>query len=216
MTALPHVAPITEPSERTSEARTRRQTIELLARSFQHQPHFVDLFPDPGVRARALPHVFAALYRDALAHGRIDVATRDGELVGVAAWYPPRTYPLSARRQLAALPDIARLAVAAVGSLRRVLQFQASAARLHPEQPYSYLAAVGVDPAAQGAGVGRRLLESGLAQADAAGDDCYLETHTPALVAWYQKLGFEVRHGEVAFTPGGPPNWTMRRPAGRP
>lgn len=59
-------------------------------------------------------------------------------------------------------------------------------------------------------------LESGLVHADAAGDTCYLETHTPALVAWYQKLGFEVRHGEVAFTPGGPPHWTMQRPARRP
>lgn len=216
MAALSHVAPITELSERPSKARARREAVELLARSFHHQPHFIDLFPDPGVRSRALPHVFVALYRDALAHGRIDVATRDGELLGVAVWYPPGTYPLSAYRQLAALPGIARLAVAAVGSLRRVLQFQASAARLHPEQPYCYLAAVGVDPAAQGAGIGRRLLESGLARADAAGDDCYLETHTPALVTWYQTLGFEVRHGGVAFTPGGPPNWTMRRPAGRP
>lgn len=216
MTAPAHVAPITEPSEGTSKPRARRQAVELLARSFQHQPHFIDLFPDPDARERALPHVFAALYRDALTHGRIDAATKDGELVGVAVWYPPRKYPLSARRQLAALPDIARLAVTAVGSLRRVLQFQASAARLHPEQPYAYLAAVGVDPSAQGAGVGRRLLESGLARADAAGDGCYLETHTPALVAWYQQLGFEVRHGEVAFTSGGPPNWTMQRPAGRP
>lgn len=216
MTTVIDIAPLTARSEPAATVATRRQVARLLARSFQYQPHFVDLFPDPRVRAHALPHVFAALCRDALGHARIDLATHDGELAGVAVWYPPWSYPLTASRQLAALPAITRLALAAPRSLRRVMRFQSTAARLHPDQPYSYLAAVGVDPTAQGAGIGTRLLESGLAQADTAGHACYLETHTPRLVAWYHDLGFTVRHDEVAFTPDGPPNWTMLRPGTQP
>lgn len=216
MTSSLHVTSITDPPGSAATPWTRGQAADLLARSFQHQPHFVDLFPNPRVRARALPHVFAALCRDARQHGRVHVATRDGHLAGIVVWYPPWTYPLSPGRQMASLPDIARMALAASRSVARVMRFQSAAADLHPDQPYWYLAAIGVDPDAQGAGIGTRLLEPGLAEADAAGRDCYLETHTPRLVAWYQRLGFATRHGEVAFTPGGPPNWTMLRRAGQP
>jgi GNAT superfamily N-acetyltransferase len=214
-----HIAPLTEQSEQATPSgphHTREQVVELLARSFYRQPHFVDLFPDPQVRARALPAVFAALCRDARRHGRIDLATCDGELAGVAVWYPPWSYPLSTSRKLLALPDIVRLALAARRRLPRVLQFQSTAATLHPDPPYWYLAAVGVDPTMQGAEVGTQLLESGLAEADATGHACYLETHPPRLVSWYQRLGFGIRHGEVAFAPGGPPNWTMLRTGSSP
>jgi hypothetical protein len=74
----------------------------------------------------------------------------------------------------------------------------------------SHLTWVGMlQAAAQGLGMGTRLLEPVLSLADAAGQPCYLETQTERNVAWYRKLGFEVRDSEVSFTPGGPPNWTM-------
>ena len=77
---------------------------------------------------------------------------------------------------------------------------------MHPGQPYWYLEVVGVDPAAQGRGVGTRLLEPVLAQAEEVGQLCYLETMTERNVGWYRSLGFEVREVEVRFVPGGPPN----------
>lgn len=209
------VVSITWPSDLHPRIGGGEQATDLLARSFHDQPHFVDLFPDPAVRTRALPHVFAALLTDARRHGRVAVATREDLLVGVAVWYPPWAYPLTPRRQLAALPAIARLAAAAPRRLRRVMQFQSTAAALHPDQPYWYLAAVGVDPAHQSAGVGTRLLRCGLDQVDATGQASYLETHTPRLVAWYQELGFRTR-SEAPFTPKGPPNWTMLRPPAAP
>jgi len=61
-----------------------------------------------------------------------------------------------------------------------------------------------------------RLLEPVLARADEAGQPCYLETMTERNVAWYLRLGFEVRSAGISFAPGGPPNWTMlRRPRPR-
>jgi ribosomal protein S18 acetylase RimI-like enzyme len=188
------------------------EAADVLVRSFRDNPNFVHLFPDDGARIRALRHIQRACLRDALDNGRVYAAEQDGALVGIAAWLPPGAFPLSARRQLRAAPDMIRVLAAAPLSLPRLIRFTAGAAKLHPERPYWYLEAVGVDPSTRGMGVGTRLLEPILARADEAGLPCYLETMTERNVAWYRKLGFEVvRSG--AFAPGAPPNWTMlRRP----
>ena len=193
------------PGDRLAEAAS------VLARSFHDNPNFVHLFPDERARARALPHLQQTCLRDTLGFGHVYAATLRGELVGVAAWLPPGAFPLSPRRQLRALPGTVRMLAASPVSIPRLLRFMAGVTRLHPAQPYWYLEVVGVEPAARGLGVGTRLLEPILARADEAGQPCYLETMTERNVAWYGKLGFEVREAGVSFTPGGPPNWTMLR-----
>jgi GNAT superfamily N-acetyltransferase len=47
-----------------------------------------------------------------------------------------------------------------------------------------------VAPSAQGRGIGKRLIEPTLAEADDAGVDCYLETFDRRNPAFYQRLGF--------------------------
>lgn len=185
----------------------------VLARSFRDDPNFAYLFPEEEVRARVLPRVFAVGVRDALDFGHVYAASRDGELVGLAAWLPPDAFPLSPWRQLRAAPDMVRILAAAPRATFRLLRFTAGVARVQPSQLYWYLEVVGVEPRAQGLGIGTRLLEPVLALADEAGQPCYLETDGERNVAWYGALGFEVRSAGVSFAPGGPPNWTMlRRP----
>lgn len=193
------------PGDRLAEA------AGVLARSFHDSPNFVHLFPDARARTRALPRLQQACLRDALDFGHVYAATLRSEVVGVAAWLPPGAFPLSLRRQLRVLPDTVRILAASPRSIPRLLRFMAGVRRLHPAQPYWYLEVVGVDPAAQGLGVGTRLLEPILVRADEAGQRCYLETMTERNVAWYGKLGFEVSKAGVSFAPGGPPNWTMLR-----
>jgi GNAT superfamily N-acetyltransferase len=53
-----------------------------------------------------------------------------------------------------------------------------------------YLSIVAVDPAAQGQGLGRILLEPTIAEADRAGVTCYLETFSQRNLSFYQRLGF--------------------------
>jgi GNAT superfamily N-acetyltransferase len=53
-----------------------------------------------------------------------------------------------------------------------------------------YLSIIAVAPKAQGRGIGRRLLEPTLAEADAAGVDCYLETFTLRNLKFYERMGF--------------------------
>jgi ribosomal protein S18 acetylase RimI-like enzyme len=199
------------PRERLDEA------AGLLARSFNSNLNFVNLFPNEGARSRALPRLFAAGLRDAVSFGHVYAAMRGvegatrGELAGVAVWLPPGAFPLSAARQLRALPGMAGVLAAAPRSARRLLGYTAGIARLHPAQPYWYLEVVGVDSAARGLGVGTRLLKPVLALADETEQRCYLETMTERNVGWYKGLGFEVREAGVRFVTGGPPNWTMIR-----
>ncbi len=187
----------------------------VLARAFQDNPNFVDLFPDAKARSRALPRLQRACLRDALGFGRVHAATLGGEIVGVAAWLPPGTFPLSPRRQLRVMSDMVRMLAAAPRSVPRLVRFMKGVVGLHPEGPYWYLEVVGVDPGARGLGIGTRLLGPGLSTADEEGLPCYLETMTERNVAWYRSLGFDVDRAGVSFAPRGPPNWTMLRPSRR-
>ncbi len=191
--------------DQVSEAST------LLTSSFHADPNFVDLFPDEDVRRRVLPHVFATGLRDALSFGSVYAASSGRGLCGVAAWLPPGKSTLSLRRQLRSLPGLARMLTTAPHSVRRLVSFQAGAARFRPTQPYWYLQMIGVDPTSQGSGIGTRLLEPILGHTEETQQRCYLETNTKRNVAWYEKLGFRVINPSVSFTPGGPPNWTMLR-----
>ena len=58
--------------------------------------------------------------------------------------------------------------------------------------PHWYVAAIGVDPAQQGAGLGSRLMRAGMAWADRENAAIYLETEAEANVGFYEHLGFEV------------------------
>ncbi|MEP7244550.1 MAG: GNAT family N-acetyltransferase [Gammaproteobacteria bacterium] len=56
---------------------------------------------------------------------------------------------------------------------------------------------VGVAPSAQGQGIGRRLLDPTLIEADAAGVDRYLETFGTRSLRFYQQLGFSASGSHV-------------------
>lgn len=78
-----------------------------------------------------------------------------------------------------------------------------------PAEPIAHLDAVGVEPAAQGRGIGSALIEFGLDRARGSGDSVFLETGSPRNVPLYERHGFEVV--EDADAPdGGPHIWFMR------
>lgn len=187
--------------------------VTVLAASFADEPNFLDLFPDPRVRARALPRLFAALCRDAADHGRIDAAWHRHRLVGVSVWLAPGAFPLDGRRQVRLAPTMARLLLAAPRSAPRLARCNRAVSALHPPQPYAYLAAIGIDPSHQRQGLGDQLLTTGLAAADTDGVPCYLEAQRSTTVGWYQRHGFEVQV-ETTLLPGGSTNWTMLRRVG--
>ena len=82
----------------------------------------------------------------------------------------------------------------------------------HPSFEHWYLPLVGVDPIAQGRGLGTALMQHVLADLDRAGLTAYLEATSPRNRALYERHGFEeigvIQHGES------PPMWPMVRQPG--
>lgn len=74
----------------------------------------------------------------------------------------------------------------------RIVNFMKAKAASVVEGTGWYLSIVAVDPAAQGQGLGRKLLEPTIAEADRVFATCYLETFTPRNPSFYERLGFAV------------------------
>ena len=73
-----------------------------------------------------------------------------------------------------------------------------------------YLSILGINPDLQGSGLGRKLLDKALNDADKANKACFLETFTPKNMSFYAKLGFIAV--QQAYEPtAGKHYWIMRR-----
>jgi GNAT superfamily N-acetyltransferase len=99
--------------------------------------------------------------------------------------------------------------------LPRVLRGLGQVEARHPSGRHLYLAVLGVDPAAQGTGVGSRLIRPGLELCDREGLPAYLETGRERNLAFYGRHGFRVL--DELKLPSGPPVWFLwREPTGGP
>jgi GNAT superfamily N-acetyltransferase len=72
----------------------------------------------------------------------------------------------------------------------RIVNFMSTKAAGVVDDDAWYLSIVAVDPAAHGRGLGRKLLEPTLAEADRVSATCYLETFSPRSLSFYERLGF--------------------------
>jgi GNAT superfamily N-acetyltransferase len=185
----------------------RQAVVALLARAFDAGPALRRFIPVRKGRPDKLSTYFDVLLtREVLPNGEVQVAQRDGKIVGATFWRRPGAWQTPKARQLLDLPfwlsvfgrDLAR--VAAGGQ---------AITSAHPKTLHWYLAAIGVDPPAQGTGVGSALLKTMLVRCDAERMPAYLETSYPENVPFYERRGFRVR-GEQRL-PDGPPVWLMWR-----
>ena len=79
-----------------------------------------------------------------------------------------------------------------------------------PGEPHWLLDQLGVEPAAQGRGIGAAMIRHAITVADADRLPLFLETGVASNVALYRRFGFEVMT-EVNAPGGGPRIWFMRR-----
>jgi GNAT superfamily N-acetyltransferase len=196
----------------TVRAAGKRDIAEIstvMARAFEHDPPFVWMLPDERGRRRRLEILFITMLRwETLPHGGVEVACApdDGRILGAALWLPPGHWRMSPARQLLTVPASLRAFGRRVGYGSA---FVTAAARVHPVDPHWYLHGIGVDPSAQGQGVGGALLRSRLDRCDAAGIPAYLESSKPANVPLYERFGFTAS-GRLKLPPGAPevtPMW---------
>ena len=184
----------------------------VLTRAFFDDPLMMYLAPNDDRRASFLTWSFAQFLRYGLRYGHVD--TTAGSVEGAALWLPPEntilTFPRLLRMGMILTPVKLGLS-----GFRRFLNAVNHLEPLHkrdvpPEHWYLFI--LGVDPPHQGQGVGGTLIAPTLAQADADGLPCYLETMKERNVPFYQKHGFAVAV-EGDLPKGGPHFWTMRREA---
>ncbi len=71
-----------------------------------------------------------------------------------------------------------------------MIEFMSSKSAAIVNQKAWYLSIIAVDPAMQGQGLGRKLLEPTLAEADHSRATCYLETFSERNLSFYQRMGF--------------------------
>jgi ribosomal protein S18 acetylase RimI-like enzyme len=98
-------------------------------------------------------------------------------------------------------------------SLARMFRFMDFAEKEHKAaiaSDHYYIMTVGVLPARQGMGVGKKLMTKALEIVDANEMPCFLETRNKNNVPIYQRLGFEVVT-DKEIPKGGLHNWGMLR-----
>ena len=180
---------------------------QVLARAFRDSPLNVAVIgSDPERRLRANLHGARALLPVARSHGFVLAAREAGTPRGLLVATPPFGWPLPAPSLRAHLRRVLGQGLRVVRRWGLVFE---SLARIHLREPHWYLATLGVDPAAQGRGIGSALLDRWLVDVDADAAPAWLETDRQANVAFYRRAGFEVaRRTDVLGTPV----WCMVRP----
>lgn len=182
----------------------------VLARAFQNDPMMQYLIPDCKKRVRTLPGFLGGVVRYCSAYGEVHATpNRDG----VACWLPPGNTVTPFHRMVKSGMVLApvQLGLAGFGRLAALTSYMDNLHERVVPQPHWYLWLLGVEPARRGGGIGGVLLEPTLAQADAEGLPCYLETHNDANVPFYERRGFKVV--DAGDVPGrGLRVWTMLRP----
>jgi ribosomal protein S18 acetylase RimI-like enzyme len=185
-------------------------TAELLANAFSEDPIYRYLFPESErSRANNIRSLFKLVVIYSQPFDRIYTTT--GTLQGIAAWEPPKH---SRPNLLQLLPLVLALPFQ-IGwrNTRRISMAFSKAEELrnrNMSQPHWYLIVLGVLSNYQGQGIGGRLLEPVLKQADLEGYPCYLETSTEGAVRFYQRHGFEVIATERLLE-NAPLLWMMKR-----
>jgi ribosomal protein S18 acetylase RimI-like enzyme len=184
----------------------RAAVVRVLARAFDADPVANYLLRQDRHRARAFELCFGAFFQHmAMPHGECWMA-EDG--MGAALWTPPGCWDMGLASALAMAPALIR--AAGITRAPRVGLLANRVQRLHPEPPHFYLFAIGVDPDAQGRGIGSALLREVLTRCDARKTPAYLEASRPENARLYQRHGFQPTQ-QVRMADDAPPMWLMWR-----
>jgi GNAT superfamily N-acetyltransferase len=127
-------------------------------------------------------------------------------------WLPPGSTSLSEERmgEIGFGEGPMQMGEEAFARFGQVMGHIAPKHEQHMPETHWYLMILGVDPPLQGQGIGGRLIQPVLGEADRDGLPCYLETAKARNVPFYERHGFAVIE-ETDAPDGGPHMWLMRR-----
>jgi GNAT superfamily N-acetyltransferase len=168
-------------------------TVAALVDSLRYDPFYAtiteELAENEARRRQALARYFDYSMSEGARKGRLVVWPDPA--VGAAVWLLP-AQASAYNAEAKAKDEFLGAALGATGrdAYRRIIDFMRPRVAAAVAETAWYLSIVGVTPSAQGRGIGKRLIEPTLAEADDAGVDCYLETFDRRNPAFYQRLGF--------------------------
>lgn len=126
----------------------------LLVRAFADDPVMAWMVPAVDRERRIARYFRLAQRQQRPRPGGVRVAaTGDGRLLGAALWSGPGRWKASAVRELATLPEYAR--VFGLRGMPRAGEVQNAMHEAHPDTPHWYLPTVGTDRGLQGRGSAR-------------------------------------------------------------
>lgn len=182
-----------------------------ISEAFYDDPMFELVLPDKTTRMQYLTPLTEFMLKLVMNNGQVDSIAGTG---GVALWMPPGKTDLSPGQIMKAgglkLPF--RTGFGPFMRLMRMLDKGSATHKKAVPVPHWYLAMVAVEPSQQGKGLGKALIEHGLARADADRVPCYLETSNERNLPLYERSGFKVVESFV-LVEGGPSGWGMLRDA---
>jgi GNAT superfamily N-acetyltransferase len=183
-----------------------RNIAALLTDAFDGDPVSQWLLPDPTERRRRHHAMFRSIVDRALLWGDVHLHFDDG-YQGAALWLdiaqgeqPGNGVDVEAFRDVFG-PDAYDRWVTLVRLMRQH----------HPAHiRHAYLPFIAVNPARQGRGIGRALLEYKLPQLDEAGVPAYLEASSARSLRLYSRVGFQP-FGSLITLPEGPDMYPLWR-----
>jgi len=178
----------------------------VLVRAFADDPLISWAVRPDERRAEAYRRLFDLFVRRlSLPYGHVLTTAR---LDGVALWIPPGCWHQGTVDQLRQVPEW--LAIVGPRRVPHVSSALNALLRKHPREPHYYLPFVGVDPGAQGQGIGSALLQPVLGWCDTLRLGAYLENTNARNVVFYERLGFRVVE-VLLLARDGPTVWRMWR-----
>jgi ribosomal protein S18 acetylase RimI-like enzyme len=186
--------------------------VDTLTRAFFDDPGYGYAFPVVESRKRKLHWAFDIKLR--LARHRNCQMLSDPQQRGLLVWWKPDQAPHATLWEEIRFGVLTSPFVLGLSTVMRVLPMDRALLSRHQlvleMGPHAYIELFAVDPAAQGAGVGSRLMRQALAHIDAASVPAYLFTSNEVNVPMYERYGFRVVNDEP-LDGTGPRAWLMRR-----
>jgi GNAT superfamily N-acetyltransferase len=192
--------PVTSASVEVIQPADRRRGVAALTLAFAADPIMRWAWPDAYQYATYWPRIAEAYGGRAFDYGAAHAVE---DFAAIALWLPP-----GIESDEAALGEVIAESCSdqILSDLNAVFE---QMAQLHPAGDLWFLPLIGVDPVAQGRGLGSALLRHGLAACDRDGLPAYLEATSPRNRALYERHGFRVI--DVIQDGSSPPMWAMLR-----
>lgn len=185
---------------------------ETLEQAFYTDPLLNFIYGDTIDEPGRLNWFFRVTFRLVALYGEcFSTAERDGVLMVLPPDQTKMTIGMIYRSGILAAPF--KMGWASFSRMMTFMDFAEKEHKAAASFDHYYILTVGVLPARQGMGVGKKLMARALEIADANNMPCYLETQNEKNVPIYQRFGFEVV-SDKEIPNEGLHNWGMLRQKG--